>query len=43
VATTNNVDTSSMVAMLDNGTLLMAHVALTTTGEDHVDGTEILT
>jgi hypothetical protein len=29
--------------MLDVGTLLIAHSALTTTGLDHVEGTEIVT
>lgn len=43
VATTTKLETWLMVAMLDVGTLLIAHSADTTTGLDQVDGTEIVT
>jgi len=38
VATTTYVESELIVAMLLNGTFSIAHVAVTTTGETHVDG-----
>jgi len=43
VATTTKLETSLIVAMLEVGTLLIAHSAETTTGLYHVEGTEIVT
>jgi hypothetical protein len=43
VATTTKLETSLIVAILDKGTLLMAQVALTTTGAAHVLGTTMET